>query len=154
MRHIKLFEQFVFEFNSPFTAEEAEMANKFLAKEAGFSNAKNDTSRPALWPSLVIGQFRGMDIKLVFTKKVFDRPYDENNIEVAWLDHVGALRTLKQFHPTEDKLIKKWARDYGFKINNQDQAEAVKSITPKEVKKMAEEFMAILTQAYGEDITQ
>ncbi len=154
MKHIKLFEQFVFEFNSPFTPEETEKANKFLAKETGFVTSKNDTPRPALWPSLTIGQYRGMDIKLVFTKKVLDRPYDENNIEVAWLDHASAARTLKMFHVEEDKLIKKWARTWGFKINNQDRAEAVKSIKPKEVKKMAEEFMAILTQAYGEDITQ
>ena len=52
------------------------------------------------------------------------------------------------------ELMKKWARDYGFKISNQDQAEANKPILPKEVKKMVEELLSILTQAYGEDISQ
>lgn len=153
MKHIQLFEQFIFEFNSPFSTDEVEMANKFLAKETGLTIGKNNTSRPATWPSLTIGQFRDIDMKLVFTKKVKDRPYDENNIEVAWLDHAGALRTLKQFHPEEDKLAKKWARTFGFKISNQEQTDATKSITPKEVKKMVEELMSILTQAYGSDIT-
>jgi hypothetical protein len=154
MKHIQLFEEFIFEFNSPFSTDEVEMANKFLAKETGLKIGKNETSRPATWPSLTVGQFRDIDMQLVFTKKVKDRPYDENNIEVAWLDHASALRTLKQFHPTEDKLMKKWARDYGFKISNQDQAEANKPILPKEVKKMVEELLSILTQAYGEDISQ
>ena len=153
MKHIQLFEEFIFEFNSPFSTDEIEMANKFLAKETGFSISKNDTPRPATWPSLTIGQFKGLDMDLVFTKKVRDRPYDENNIEVAWLEHTGTLRLLKQFHPEEDKLAKKWARTFGFKINNQDEAETSKSITPKEVKKMVEELFRILTQAYGEDIT-
>ena len=74
MKHIQLFEEFIFEFNSPFSTDEVEMANKFLAKETGLKIGKNETSRPATWPSLTVGQFRDIDMQLVFTKKVKDRP--------------------------------------------------------------------------------
>ena len=50
MKHIQLFEEFIFEFNSPFSTDEVEMANKFLAKETGLKIGKNDLKHQTQTP--------------------------------------------------------------------------------------------------------
>lgn len=153
MRHIKLFETFIAEFNSPFLTDEVEKANKFLSKETGLKIKQNSTSRPTLWPALAIGKYRDIEMSIFFTKTVLDRPFDEDNIEVDSIHHASAARVLKLRSPEADKLMKAWARKWGFKISNSsDEMEANKTILPKDVRKMIEEFGDIITQAYGSDV--
>lgn len=157
MKHIKLFESFIVEFNSPFSTGEVENANKFLTKETGFKN-KEKTSRPALWPSISIGKFRGSEIVVTFTKITNDKPFDENNIKVDSINDAGASRLIKVFklrNPEEDKLMKNWAKQWGFKItNSSENLETTKNILPKEVINMIEEYNHIIKQVYGEDFIE
>ena len=152
MKHIKLFESFIAEFNSPFSLDEVESANQFLTKETGLKTKENQTSRPALWPGLGIGKYRAVEMSIIFTKITTDKPFDEDNIKVDWINHAGTVRGLKFRSPEADKLMKKWARSWGFKISSSDEMEANKVILPKDVRKMVEEFADIITQAYGSDI--
>lgn len=153
MKHVKLFESFIAEFNSPFSTDEVESANKFLTKETGLKIKENHTPRPALWPGLAIGKYRGVEMSIVFTKKVNDRPFDEDNIKVDSINHASTARALKFRSPESEKLMKTWAKKWGFKISNSsDEMEAIKDILPKDVRKMVEEFGDIISQAYGSDV--
>lgn len=152
MKHVKLFESFIAEFNSPFSTDEVESANKFLSKETGLKIKENSTPRPALWPGLAIGKYRAVEMSIIFTKINTGKPFDEDNIKVDWINHASTVRGLKFRSPEADKLMKKWAKSWGFKISSSDEMEAIKDILPKDVRKMVEEFGDIISQAYGSDV--
>lgn len=144
MKHVKLFENFIAEFNSPYVNDEIKDANKFVAKETGLKNA--DSKK---YPSLLVANVPMGKMTMLFTKSVNDRPASEDNIEVYSIDNVGIIRIMK----AEDlKLMRAWGRKWGFKIAKSEEIYAEKTILVKDVREMIEEFTDILIQAFGDRI--
>ena len=144
MKHVKLFENFIAEFNSPYVNDEVKDANKFVAKETGLKNADSKQ-----YPSLLVANVPMGKMRMLFTKSVNDRPASEDNIEVYSIDNVGIIRIMK----AEDlKLMRAWGRKWGFKIAKSEEIYAEKTILVKDVREMIEEFTDILIQAFGDRI--
>jgi hypothetical protein len=147
MKSVKLFEQFISEFYSTYDREEVTKANKFIAKETGLKNA--DSMR---YPSLSVATLHnGTEIQVLFDKIVRDRPATEDNMTVQYIDATSVVRYITMMHPEEFKLMKQWAKKWGFKLDKSDQIYANKEISPKDTREMIEEFTNILVQVYGED---
>jgi hypothetical protein len=147
MKNIKLFEEFITELNTTYTRDEVATANKFIAKETGLKNS--DSTR---YPSLLAATLHnGTQIEILFDKIVRDRPASEDNMTVEYIDATAVVRYITMMHPEELKLMKQWAKKYGFKLDKSDQIYANKEISPKDVRGMIEEFTNILTMVYGED---
>lgn len=144
MKHVKLFENFIAEFNSPYVNDEVKDANKFVTKETGLKNADSKQ-----YPSLLVANVPMGKMTMLFTKSVNDRPASEDNIEVYSIYNVGIIRIMK----AEDlKLMRAWGRKWGFKIAKSEEIYAEKTILVKDVREMIEEFTDILTQAFGDRI--
>ncbi len=146
MKTIKLFEEFIAE-SGTYTKDEVSTANKFIAKETGLKNGNSKQ-----YPSLSIATLlNGNEIEILFDKIVRDRPATEDNMTVHYIDATAVVRGITILHPEELKLMKQWAKKWGFKLDKSDQIYANKEILPKDTREMIEEFTDILSQAYGED---
>ena len=144
MKHVKLFESFIAEFNTPYVNNEVKDANKFIAKETGLKNADSEQ-----YPSLLVANVPMGEMTVLFNKSVRDRAASEDNIEVYSINQVGIIRIMK----AEDlKLMRAWGKKWGFKIAKSDEIYAEKPILPKDVREMIEEFTNILIQAFGDRI--
>jgi hypothetical protein len=144
MKPVKLFEQFITEFNSSYDRDEVIKANKFIAKETGLKNADSMG-----YPSLLVATLHnGTEIQVLFDKIVRDRHATEDNITVEYIDATAVVRYISMMHPEELKLMKQWAKKWGFKLDKSDQIYANKEILPKDTKKMIEEFVDILVKVY------
>jgi hypothetical protein len=147
MKPVKLFEQFIGEFYSNYDKDEITTVNKLIAKETGLKNA-DSTKYPSL---LAATLHNGTEIEILFDKIVKDRPATEDNTKVEYINATSVVRYISMMHSEESKLMKQWAKKWGFKLDKSDQIYANKDILPKDTKKMIEEFIDILIKVYGED---
>lgn len=147
MKPVKLFEQFIVEFYSNYDKDEITAINKLVAKETGMKNA-DSTKYPSL---LAATLFNGNEIRVLFDKIIKDAPATEDNTKVEYIDATSIVRYITTMHSEESKLMKQWAKKWGFKLDKSDQIYANKDILPKDTKKMIEEFIDILIKVYGED---
>jgi len=147
MKHIKLFEQFIAEFYSNYDKDEITAINKLVAKETGMKNM-DSTKYPSL---LAATLHNGTEIEVLFDKIIKDAPATEDNTTVEYINATSVVRYITMMHPKELKLMKQWAKKWGFKLDKSDQIYANKEISPKDTREMIEEFTNILVQVYGED---
>ncbi len=147
MKPVKLFEQFIAEFYSNYDKGEIATVNKLVAKETGMKNM-DSTKYPSL---LAATLFNGTEIEILFDKIILDAPATEDNTRVKYINATSVVRYITMMHPNELKLMKQWAKKWGFKLDKSDQIYANKDILPKDTREMIEEFVDILVQVYGEN---
>lgn len=147
MKHIKLFENFIAEFNTTYTKDEVASANKFIAKETGLKNSDS-----IQYPSVSVATLHnGTHVEVLFDKIVRDRPATEDNMTVHYINATSVVRFISMMHPEQYKSMKQWAKKWGFKLDKSDQIYANKEISLKGTREMIEEFVKILISVYGED---